>query len=122
MGLKVIVRGLWDRVGGWLLILLGGLALLLGWLGVADTPLTSEQMPYVISGGMFGLALIGTGTTLLLSSDLRDEWRKLDDIEHAIRQGASVAFDGARSPGAEEATPPLGPPGQRRTKGLRVGR
>jgi hypothetical protein len=86
MEMKVILRGLWDRVGGWVLIALGGLALLLGWLGVSDTALTSEQLPYVVSGGLFGLALIGTGATLLISSDLRDEWRKLDDIEDAIRR------------------------------------
>jgi hypothetical protein len=86
MELKVIVRGLWDRVGGWLLIALGALALLLGWFGVADTALTSEQLPYVVSGGLVGLALIGTGATLLISSDLRDEWAKLDDIEQAIQR------------------------------------
>ena len=86
MELKVILRGLWDRVGGWALIALGGLALLLGWLGVSDTPLTSEQLPYVVSGGLVGLALIGIGATLLISGDLRDVWRKLDDIEAAINR------------------------------------
>lgn len=90
MDLKVIIRGLWDRGGGWLLIGLGGLALLLGWFGVADTALTSEQIPYVVSGGLFGIALIGVGATLLISGDLRDEWRKLDDIERAIREAGAV--------------------------------
>ena len=94
MELKVIIRGLWDRLGGWLLIALGGLALLLGWVGVSGTAFTSEQLPYVVSGGLFGLALIGTGATLLISGDLRDEWRKLDDIEAAILQ---LAANGERA-------------------------
>ena len=117
MDLKVIVRGLWDRLGGWLLIGLGGLALILGWVGVADTPLTSEQMPYVVSGGLFGLALIGTGATLLISSDLRDEWRKLDDIEDAIRQsGAALTNrDGPAKPGTTDAPAP-----RRRAEPLRA--
>jgi hypothetical protein len=103
MDLKLIVRGLWDRLGGWILVVCGGLALLLGWLGVSDTPLTSEQLPYVVSGGIFGLALVGVGATLLISSDLRDEWRKLDGIETAIRElgdrsatEAAVSSNGAR--------------------------
>jgi hypothetical protein len=100
MEMKVLIRGLWDRLGGWLLIALGALALLLGWFGVADTALTSEQMPYIVSGGLFGLALIGTGATLLISSDLRDEWRKLDDIEAAIRQ-----IDGPLPNGSADEAP-----------------
>jgi len=103
MDLKVIIRGLWDRLGGWALIGLGGLALLFGWLGVSDTPLTSEQIPFVVSGGLFGIALIGTGATLLISGDLRDEWRKLDDIEQAILQLA------ARPPSNDEAAPDAAP-------------
>ena len=99
MELRVILRGLWDRVGGWALIGLGLLALLLGWLGVADTALTSEQLPYLVSGGLFGLALIGIGATLLISGDLRDEWRKLDDIEAAIRQVHGEVPDGVASSG-----------------------
>ena len=93
MGLNVLLRGLWDRVGGWLLIALGGVALLLGWLGVSDTPLPSEQIPYVVSGGLVGIALVGVGATLLLSADMRDEWRKLDDLEDAVRAGGAGRVD-----------------------------
>jgi len=90
MDLKVVIRGLWDRAGGWLLIAAGGLALVLGWVGVSGTPLPSEQIPYVVSGGLFGLALIGIGTTLLISADLGDEWRKLDAIESVLRSQRSL--------------------------------
>jgi hypothetical protein len=31
-----------------------------------------------------GIALIGIGLTSWLSADLRDEWRKLDRIEHLL--------------------------------------
>ena len=85
MDLKLVVRALWDRISGWALIALGALALLLGWLGVSDTPLPSEQIPFVVSGGLVGIALIGVGATLLISADLRDEWHKLDDIDAALR-------------------------------------
>jgi len=103
MDLKLIVRGLWDRIGGWALIALGGLALLLGWVGVSGTPLPSEQIPYVVSGGLAGLAFIGVGATLLLSADLRDEWRKLDSLEEAVRAIADRPAEEQAAPGPDPA-------------------
>ncbi len=76
-------RGQWDRIAAWILIGLGALAVVLGWLGVRTEALTQKQIPYVISGGIGGLLLVGVGAMLWLSADLRDEWRKLDAIERA---------------------------------------
>ena len=36
--------------------------------------------------------LLGVGAMLWLSADLRDEWRKLDRIEQAIRESRSSAL------------------------------
>jgi hypothetical protein len=76
-------RAQWDRVAAWVLISLGALAVILGWLGVRTEALTQKQIPYIISGGIGGLLLVGVGAMLWLSADLRDEWRKLDAIERA---------------------------------------
>lgn len=84
MDLLTILKGLGDRVLGWTLIGLGGLLLLLGYLGVHDTAYVVEQLPYVISGGLGGLFLLGVGTMLLLSADLRDQWRTLVEIRDEI--------------------------------------
>lgn len=78
------VRYQWDRVGAWVAILAGAIALVIGWLGVSDTGFVFEQLPYVVSGGIGGLFLLGIGAMLWLSADLRDEWRKLDGIEQAL--------------------------------------
>jgi hypothetical protein len=83
------IRAQWDRVGAWLLITAGLIALLLGWIGVSGTVYPAGQIPYVLSGGIFGFILAGLGAMLWLSADLRDEWRKLDAIEDAIRTGAA---------------------------------
>ncbi len=42
----------------------GLLLILLGWYGAAHTPWTFEQTPYLISGGLLGLALAVTGGLL----------------------------------------------------------
>jgi hypothetical protein len=46
------------------LLPLGLLVILLGWYGAAHTPYLFEQVPYLISGGLVGLALV-TGAGLL---------------------------------------------------------
>jgi hypothetical protein len=47
-------------VGG-LLLSLGILMVVLGWLGAAHTVLVFEQIPYLLSGGLLGLALVCVG-------------------------------------------------------------
>jgi hypothetical protein len=47
-------------IGGTLMPL-GVLLILLGWLGASHTPLPFEQTPYLISGGILGLALVISG-------------------------------------------------------------
>jgi hypothetical protein len=63
---------------------LGGLAILLGWVGVSGHAYLANQLPYLISGGIGGIFLLGVGATMWISSDLRDEWQKLDRLEQAL--------------------------------------
>jgi hypothetical protein len=81
------LKGQWDRVAAVALTALGGLLLILGWFGVSGQGLTSEQIPYVVSGGLGGIFLMGVGAALWLSADLRDEWSKLDRIEKVLEEG-----------------------------------
>jgi len=77
------IRNQWDRVAAVAFMVGAALAMLAGWLGVSRSAYPAEAMPYIVSGGFFGLLLIGIGGVLWLSADLRDEWRKLDSIERA---------------------------------------
>ena len=51
----------WMLVVGGILVPLGVLLVFLGWLGASRTPLLFEQIPYLISGGQLGLALVVGG-------------------------------------------------------------
>ena len=93
MDLTRWVRAQWDRVAAWVLIAAGLVCLLVGWLGVSSTGYLAEQIPYLVSAGMLGLFLLGLGATVWLSADLRDEWRKLDELADLVRdqEGAATA-------------------------------
>ena len=103
MDFLTFMRNQWDRVAAWVLIALGGLLLLIGWLGVSDALLPTEQMPYIVSGGLGGICLIGIGVMLWLSADLRDEWRKLDRLERRL-----AAQEAAKPTGTQGVFPRSG--------------
>ena len=48
----------------------GAIALFAGYLGVSGTLDPAKQLPYLISGGVGGLFLLGVAAALLLSADL----------------------------------------------------
>lgn len=85
------LRADWDRAAGIALIIAGGVALFVGYQGVADSAFVVEALSYIASGGLVGVLLVAGGLTLLLSADLHDEWRKLDRIEAAIRSLSAEA-------------------------------
>jgi hypothetical protein len=104
MELLIWVRAQWDRVGSGILAALGLLGLLIGWFGVSGTAYPAEQIPFIVSGGFFGLFCLGAAATLWLSADLRDDWRKLDHVEEVVRhlldEHAEAASPVAASPAA----------------------
>ena len=79
-------RAQWDRVCAILGVAAGAFVLTVGWFRLSGTAYPAEQLPYLLSAGLGGLFLLGIASTLWLSADLRDEWRKLDAIEQAIRE------------------------------------
>jgi hypothetical protein len=48
-------------IGGGVLLLGGFVAIVIGWFGASHTPLPFEQTPFIISGGLLGLALVFAG-------------------------------------------------------------
>lgn len=91
MDLMTRVSSQWDRSLALVAALAGAAVLIVGWIGVSGSAYPAEQLPYIISGGIGGLFLLGVSSALWLSADLHDEWRKLDRIEQAIRQAGSTA-------------------------------
>jgi hypothetical protein len=81
-------------------------ALIVGWLGISGTAYPAEQNPYIISGGLVGVFLLGLGAMLWLSADLRDEWRKLDAIDrHLVESGTLGSDDEQAHPNGHRSMP-----------------
>lgn len=69
----------WVLVPGSLAVVVGFVAMVLGWVGAARTAREIEQIPYLISGGLIGLALVVLGGLLLVSTFWVAVLRKLQD-------------------------------------------
>jgi hypothetical protein len=69
---------------GWLLALLGAVALFLAWYGVSGTPVLAKQVPYVVSGGLTGVALVVLAAAFLATEDVRRQLTSLRDVERKV--------------------------------------
>lgn len=68
----------WGLVGG------GVLLLVLGWYGVSGEALTAKQLPYLVSGGLGGVALVVLAAALLMTQDARRQLDRLDRVEQRV--------------------------------------
>jgi hypothetical protein len=93
----------WDRVLSWVAVIAGAVALIIGWIGVSGSQYPAGQLPYIISGGIGGIFLLGLGAMTWMSADLRDEWRKLDRLEEAINRAGLSTGEASSNSGSENS-------------------
>lgn len=84
MNLSRLLRNNWDRAAAVVAALASLVALLLGWRGVSNATLATEQLPYIASGIGLGFFFLGIAGTLWLSANLRDAWRRLGDVHRVL--------------------------------------
>lgn len=79
---------------GFICVLLGFIALFLGYQGAATNPIVEAQIPFVISGGLAGLGFlllggigIAAGVVLRVTGEIRTE---LHQTREAITRGSSA--------------------------------
>ena len=99
----------WDRLGGQLGILycvVGLFLIFLGWNGAASYDRVQAQIPYLISGGIAGLALVVIGAAMLITYGARADRAALqatleelrETLEHSTGAGVAGAVDTAAVP------------------------
>jgi hypothetical protein len=105
----------WSKLGGLLGIAycLAGLFLIfLGWNGAASYDREPAQIPYVVSGGLGGLALVVIGASLLVVQSQRADraamQASIEDLRAAIERAGGVAGDTGMSTAAAASRVPAG--------------
>ena len=95
----------------------GFVAIGLGWGGAAATVSVPVQMPWLVSGGMAGVALVGTGAGFLVvhldrrtaaceRANLREATREAAELAEALVRGRAARPYRSRVPGTPESAAP----------------
>lgn len=92
-----------GRLGGQLgvvLCLIGFLAIFLGWNGAGSHDHVPAQFPFLISGGIAGLAVVVVGAAMIVVQNQRADRARLEEALNRVaaaveRQGTSGAGAGA---------------------------
>lgn len=108
-------RRQWDvrqimLVIGATLMALGIVAIVLGWYGAAHSAYLFQEVPYMISGGLLGVALVAGGGFLFFAAWLvriieenRDANARLAQTLDRVDRMLGAATDGAGAPGVPGA-------------------
>ena len=100
-------RWLWASIRpylGYILIVVGAILLLAGYLGVSREVIVARQIPYVVSGGLVGLAAVTLGGRLLLIEDLRRDSGRLDRLEKMVLELHQILLTRPDAPSPATAT------------------
>ena len=94
------------------LVIIGAIALYLGYNGAATNALVQAQTPYVISGGLLGVGLLALGgisislyVVLVVQADFRTELNGMRESIEKLSDAVSYqAFGGSNGTGGTEGT------------------
>jgi hypothetical protein len=99
---QAFVATFWPFVLGTLLIAGGLVAIVIGWIGASGTVYVGLQIPYLLSGGLLGLALVVLGSALMivhvLARQARLTRRLLAYVEFGVGLGQARETDDGSSP------------------------
>ena len=94
---------------GWILLAVAALFILFGWIGVSGTPTVAKQIPYVVSGGIFGVFLAVFGAYFLATEELRKDSGRLDRLERMVNELHQVLLSRTDAPVLPDTTEAIVP-------------
>jgi hypothetical protein len=104
---RLVQNDRWLLYLGGVLVPLGVVLVLLGWAGASRTVLVFEQVPYLISGGVLGLALVVAGGftyfAYWLTLLVREARTTREDLQAVLLRMEALMQDGAALSGPRTA-------------------
>lgn len=97
------VRDATWPLAGWIVAGIGLIFIIAGYLGISREALVAKQMPYLVSGGIGGIALVGAGAALIRMDELRTQRKRIDELEAMVRDLHGVLLAHPDAPVAETA-------------------
>lgn len=88
-------------VVGWILVGIGAVMIIIGYLGVAHQVLVAKQIPYLVSGGILGVAVVGLGVMFIATEQVRHDADRLDRLERMVDELHSVLLTRPDAPSPE---------------------
>jgi len=85
-------------VWGWVCVGIGVILIIVGYLGVSREALVAKQLPYLISGGILGVAFVGFGAMLIGTEDMKRAQERIDRLEVLIEDLHGVLLSRADAP------------------------
>jgi hypothetical protein len=111
---KLVATERWLLVAGSVMVPLGGILVILGWFGASHTGRLFEQIPYMISGGLFGLVLVIAGGFCYfgywLARLVSDERQQSNQLLEALVRIEGHLANGSTSPARDAAPAPTRAP------------
>ncbi len=104
------LRNTWQILAGAILLPLGVAVILLGWAGAAHGRVDQQQIPYIISGGLLGLAIVIIGcffywahwlyriydqADLHHQEAMREQAEQMRALLEVLRSDRAVSVDGS---------------------------
>lgn len=86
----------WRELGAIAFVVLGGILMVVGWVGVSQSSEVIDQQPYLFSGGLGGMACVLVGLGLYVARNHARDQARIDELtEHlrALELGLGGEFD-----------------------------
>jgi hypothetical protein len=86
---------------GWVVAAFGLLFIIVGYLGVSREALVAKQLPYLISGGIGGIALVGAGAAYVAVEQIRRDSGRIARLERMVHELHTILLTRVDAPDAE---------------------
>ena len=83
---------------GWILAAVGVVVIIVGWYGVSGQALVAKQLPYLISGGLGGVALVGIGAAIISAERRRQDTGRIERLEEMVGELRAVLLAHSDAP------------------------